>query len=215
MKSTTLLTPVIVAFALGMGFAYALSAYFLAWEYSPEAVEALSALGVFLTPIVALWIFTRWRQQRHSQTIMDKVIHAKEALLDYQFGIGDYANVVLSNKKRFIDDNINELDWAQREFSSKRGSAQEELFQKYSRANAEICKVLDLQSLLHRGEKFIPIKSDGISANYVFDAVDEYQKRLENGEVIDLKVVLKEIMGKFNCQFNSLNDNLELIYKKG
>lgn len=214
-ENTTFLTSVIVAFALGMGFAYVLSAYFLAWEYSPEAVETLSALGVFLTPIVALWIFTRWRQQRHSQIIMDHVISAKGALVDYRFEVGNYANVVLSHKKRMVDEKRVQLSSTIQELNRIRGQAEDALYRRYSDASSDICKVLDIQSLQHRGSDFIDIEFDELSASLVLDKVEEYVESFDSGEKIFLKEAITDVIRSLSASFDRVNDDLELIYKKG
>jgi len=209
-ENLTLLTSVIVAFALGMGFAYALSAYFLAWEYSPETVETLSALGVFLTPIVALWIFTRWRQQKHAERLMDQVVNTMEALLECRYGAGDYANRVLSEAVK-----LNPFDSYDEGFNKIKTDEAINMMVKFTTFTEERNKLGAIQNLLSGKCEAIKLPDNDFSSKEVIDFVDNELEKLETESDFDVKASITEAIHIHNNQFRALTDQLASIYKKG
>jgi|GEM_PF-5929564 len=209
-ENTTFLTSVIVAFALGMGFAYALSAYFLAWEYSPEAVEALSALGVFLTPIVALWIFTRWRQQQHSQEIMNQVSATMSSVLECQYAYGQYANKVLTAVENSVVFGIDKSD-----FNSMKRLAVDELYDYTFQFKESVIKLKALEELIGKPPAKGSLNVANISAEPLINLVDEYQEKIKPSMKLDFNQVLDDIVKLHRRQFQVIMRELAEKYRKG
>ena len=209
-ENLTLLTSVIVAFALGMGFAYALSAYFLAWEYSPEAVEALSALGVFLTPIVALWIFTRWRQQQHSQEIMNQVSATMSSVLECQYAYGQYANKVLTAVENSVVFGIDSPD-----LKSIKRIAEDELYAYIFKFKESVIKLKALEELIGKPPEKGSLNLKSIDVKPVIKLVDEHEKSIKPNANFKFSKVVDDLVELHTKQFKVIREYLVEKYRKG